>query len=164
MAENLERQIIELVATDRIYVPMSSFDGKLKRNRPKLANLVYDNEDFHDEGLDFQGDRAYARFESVDKEKARGMREGVEQFSKQFPKYGEILEGIIKEKRSENEQHLYFGMNEGKRLTQSDYMNVMTDLGLSYERAEQFYPVVMDISRNLSRKRSEDRSVLIGKG
>ena len=38
--EELERQLIEIVATDRIDVPISSMSGKLKRRKPKLAKAV----------------------------------------------------------------------------------------------------------------------------
>jgi hypothetical protein len=160
MEEQLERQIIDLVAVDRIYVPLSSFDGKLKRRRPKLAEALNAAEEFDGS---FKGERAYARVESEDKQVARGMRDGVEEFSKKFPKYGKILNGIIEEERTKRETHLYFGMNPGKRLAQDDYMAVMQDIGLSEAKAEQFYPVVMEISRNLTRKRDgEERSVMIG--
>ena len=40
MTENLEGQIIEILATDRIDVPISSMSGKLKRAKPKLAKAV----------------------------------------------------------------------------------------------------------------------------
>jgi len=36
---NIERQLIELIATDRIDKPISSMSGKLKRAKPKLAKL-----------------------------------------------------------------------------------------------------------------------------
>jgi len=160
MTQELERQVISLVAIDRIYVPMSSFDGKLERMRPKLAREIDAADNFN--GC-YEGERAFARVVKEDKEKAKGLRAGVEEFKAEYPRYGAVLEGMIQKKRVDSERHLYFGMNPGKRLTQDDYMRVMQDIGLSPERAEQFYPVVMEISRNLSRKRGgEDRSVMIG--
>ena len=36
MTEQIERQIIELIATDRIDIPVSSMSGKLKRKKPSL--------------------------------------------------------------------------------------------------------------------------------
>jgi len=160
MTQELERQIIDLVAVDRIYVPMSSFDGKLERKRPKMAKALVAEDGF---GKKFEGERAYARVKSEDKLKARGLRDGVDKFAEEYPKYGRILNGMIEEERTKRETHLYFGMLPEKRLTQDDYMAVMQDIGLSQAKAEQFYPVVMEISRNLTRKRgSEERSVLIG--
>jgi len=55
MTNELERQVIELVATDRLYVPSSSFDGKLERSRPKLAHALGLN------NRGFQGERTYVR-------------------------------------------------------------------------------------------------------
>ncbi|MDO8556357.1 MAG: hypothetical protein Q7R96_04265 [Nanoarchaeota archaeon] len=157
--ETLERQVIELIATDRIDIPISSMSGKLKRAKPKLAQGIslaeYDNA--------FTGERVYARIESEDVEKARGTREGIDAFSQKFPNYGKILEGLIQEKRKERETHLYFGINEGRRLTSGDYMGVMKNLGFSEARAEGLYQELMGVSRTLSRQRDEERSVLLGK-
>ncbi len=158
MTENLEGQIIEIIATDRIDVPISSMSGKLKRAKPKLAKAVNLGEY---EG-NFEGDRVYARIEDEDKSKARGMREGIEVFSEKFPRYGKILNGIIEEHRVRRESHLYFGMYEGCRMTTGDYLGVLTNLGFSEGMAKKLYPELIDISRNLSRKRCEERSILVG--
>ena len=99
MSETTERQIIELIATDRIDIPISSMSGKLKRQKPKLAEAI----DLGGRSR-YNGERVYARVESEDREKARGMREGVEEFSRKFPQYGKILDGIIEEKRVERER------------------------------------------------------------
>src|SRR3989344_4049182 len=93
---------------------------------------------------------------------AKGMAEGIELFSNEFPKYGTILRGLIEEQRALRETHLYFGVNSGCRLTADDYMGVMTGLGFSEPRARDLYPELMDASRSISRKREEERSVLIG--
>jgi len=161
MAQNeaLERQVVELVAVDRIDILISSMSGKLKRAKPKLAGAI----DLSAYDGSFSGERAYARVKSEDVERARGMREGVDEFSKKFPNYGKILEGLIQEKRKERETHLYFGLHEGRRLTSEDYMGVMRDLGFSEARAEGLYQELMEVSRHLSRKRDEERSVLVGR-
>jgi len=124
MTENLERQIISLVATDRLYIPSSSFDGKLERSRPKIAkSLVIPKNNY-------QGERVYANIKSIDKNKARGMRNGIEEFADRFPKYGRILNGIIEEQRAVSETHLYFGMNEGRNIARGDYLVVLEGMGL----------------------------------
>ena len=156
--ETLERQVIELIATDRIDMPISSMSGKLKRAKPKLAQAV-NLAEYKDV---FTGERVYARVKTEDVEKARGMREGVQEFARKFPNYGKILEGIIQEKRKARETHLYFGVREGRRLTSEDYMGVMRNLGFSEARSESLYQELMEVSRNLSRKRAEDRSILVG--
>lgn len=154
----IEKQVIELIATDRIYVPISSMGGKLDRARPKLGKGIdlseYDN--------NFTGERVHARVEEEDRKKARGLKAGIAKFSEEFPKYGKILKGYIEGERSLSETHLYFGMNPECKLTAEDYVTVMTNLGLSEHTAIRLYPELMEVSRNLSRKRDEERSVLIG--
>ncbi len=158
--ETLERKIIELIATDRIEIPISSLSGKLKRNKPKIAAQV----DLTAYEGNFTGERVYARSESEDKDKARSMKEAVAEFAGEFPKYGEILLGKIAEKRVKKETHLYFGMQEGRRLTSDDYMGVMRNMGISEGRAEGLYQELMEVSRNLTRQRGgEERRIMIGK-
>jgi hypothetical protein len=158
MEENIERPLIELIATDRIDKPISSMSGGLKRAKPKLAravNLV--------PGGSFEGDRTYARVENSNRNKARGMRAGIDKFIENHPEYGAILEGYIAEERVARETHLIFGMYEGCRITSDDYLGVMENLGFTETTAKNLYPELMDISRNLARKRDEiERSILIG--
>jgi len=91
------------------------------------------------------------------------MRDGIREFGERYPKYGRILDGVIEEQRTHREKHLYFGMHEGRRITADDYRGVMTNLGFSPEMSERLYPELMDISRNLARKRQEkERRILIG--
>jgi len=158
MTEQLERQLIEIVAMDRIDRPISSMSGKLKRRKPKLAQAVSLPR------KNYEGDRVWARVSDKDHQKARGMKEGIAKFEDNFPKYGKILRGYIEEQRTVRETHLYFGMNEGSRITANDYMGVMQELGFTPATAERLYPELMDISRNLARKRDEERSVLINQG
>lgn len=156
MIENLERQLIEIVAMDRIDRPISSMSGKLKRRKPKLAKAVELPKE------KFSGDRVWARVDEEDKQKARGMKEGIEKFEENFPKYSRILKGYIEEQRTIREKYLVFGMNNGCRITSQDYMGVMKELGFTPAIAERLYPELMDISHKLKRKRDEtERSILI---
>lgn len=156
--EVLERQIIEIVAMDRIEIPISSMSGKLKRQKPKLARDI----DLSDYKGKYLGERCYARIESEDIQVARGMREGIDEFAKRHPKYGAELQSIIDEKRTEKETHLYFGMNQCSRLSDSDYLGVMQSLGFTENMARNLYPELMAVSRDLSKKREEERRILIG--
>lgn len=142
---------------DRIEIPISSMSGKLKRQKPKLAKTV----DFEN-SKNYKGERCYARIESVDLEKARDVREGIDEFSKEYPKYGKILEGLIAQKRTVRETHVYFGMQDGCRLTEADYMGVMQSMGFTETTSRNLYPELMAVSRNLSRKRDEERRVMVG--
>jgi hypothetical protein len=157
MTNELERKIIGLVAADRLDIPISSMSGKLKRMKPKLARDISlpDNS--------YSGERVYARLQIQDStQKARTMKEAVEEFSFQYPKYGTILKGMIEETRVAKETNLYFGMQEGCRLTSDDYLGVMADLGFSEGQARALYEPLLDTSRKISRARIEERSILVG--
>lgn len=157
MNEDIEKKIIELIATDRIDIPISSMSGKLKRAKPKLGESVA-----QDISKSYNGDRVYARVKQENLDKARGMKDGIEKFCQNFPREGKILIGYIEEQRVVRETHLYFGVNSGCKLNADDYINVMTGLGFTEARARDLYPELMEVSRNMSRKRDEERSVLIG--
>ena len=108
MTEQIERQIIQLIATDRIDVPISSMSGKLKRAKPKLAKGI----DLSQYDGDFQGDRVNARVESDEKMTARGMKEGIEIFEGEFPRHGQVLRGYIEAERAKKETRTSFIKNE----------------------------------------------------
>ncbi|MEK6859676.1 MAG: hypothetical protein AABX54_02570 [Nanoarchaeota archaeon] len=154
---NAEQGLIKLIATDRIEIPISSMSGKLKRQKPEIAREVACGFNVR-----YNGERVYARVVEDDKMKARGMKEGIESFKEQYPKYGQILQELIDEERASREKHLYFGMKDECRITADDYREVMTNLGFTPAMAEELYPALMDVSRKLSRQRGEERSILIG--
>ena len=111
----------------------------------------------------FEGERVYARIEAEDMMKARTLREAVDKFCEDHPRIGEELQQYIEDERSVSETHLYFGINEGCRLTADDYIGVMTGMGFTEITARKLYPELMEVSRKMSRKRKEtERSVLIG--
>ncbi len=157
MTENIERQIIELVATDRLYTPVSSMSGKLERKRPKLAEAIE-----IPRGTRFNGERVYARVEVEDKMKARTISNAVAKYCEEHPAEGKVLTQYIEDERAGSETHLYFGMQEGKRLTAEDYLGVMRNLGFTEGTARGLYAELIEVSRALARKRDEERSVLIG--
>ena len=69
----------------------------------------------------------------------------------------------IEEERSVREDHFYFGVNNGCRLTADDYLGVMIGLGFTETTARRLYPELIETSRKMSRRRKEEeRSVLIG--
>jgi hypothetical protein len=152
---NIETKLIELIAVDRIDKPISSMSGKLKRLKPKLVqNIEVDKK--------YNGERVWARIDEEDESKARGTKEGIEKFTKEFPKYGKILNGYITAERTARERYLVFGMQHECRITADDYRGVMTKLGFTPATAETLYPELMDISRKLTKKRDEyERSILI---
>jgi hypothetical protein len=152
-----ERRVLELIATDRIGMPIKSMAGKLDRAKPKLAKAI----DLCEIGR-YAGTRVYAEVRNDDTMKARGMADGIAAFADAYPRYGKILHGLIEEQRAVREVNMYFGVNDGCKLTSDDYMGVLTNMGFTEATAQRLYPELMDISRNLARKRKEERSVLIG--
>jgi len=157
--KNLEIQIIGLIATDRIHIPISSMEGKLKRQKPKLAKAI----DLSEYKNKFVGERVYARIKTDDiTQKARTMSEAVDEFAEKYSRHGKILKGMTEEKRQAKESNLYFGINSGCRLTADDYLGVMENLGFSGQYAEDLYQDLMKVSRSLSKKREEERSILVG--
>jgi len=155
----MEKQIIQLIARDRLEIPLSSMYQKMKGSKKKEAKSLSDLLS----GERFTSERVYAVVKEEDKDRARGMKEAVAEFCEQFPKYGQILTGKITEKRKVAESHLYFGVNEGSRLTTDDYIGVMQTLGLSESTARNLYPELMKVSRKLAKEREEERSIIVGK-
>lgn len=156
----MEEQILQLIATDRIEMPLSSMDQKLRRSRKSLGSILAES---LDKGQKYVGERVYAEFKVEDKERARGMKEAIAEFASEHPKYGSILLGKISEKRVRAEEHVYFGVNAGSRLSADDYIGVMQTLGLTEASARSLYPDLMDISRKLAKKKTDLRSVIVGK-
>jgi hypothetical protein len=115
------------------------------------------------DGAGFESDRVYAHVDKEDREKARGMKEAIAEFKTQYRHHGAVLQEMIDEKRKIAEEHMYFGVNPGSRLTTEDYINVMRSIGLSESTARSLYPELLTISRKLEKEREEERSVLVGK-
>lgn len=155
----MEQEVVQLIARDRLEIPLSSLYQKVKKAKNKDAKgLAVKLGDAR-----FKGERTYAFVESEDKERARGMKEAVAEFAAEFPKYGQILLGKVAEKRTLAENHLYFGVNAGCRLTTDDYVDVLQTLGLSEGAARSMYPDLLNVSRKLAKTREEERSVIVGK-
>jgi hypothetical protein len=154
-----ESKIIDLIALDRLNMPLSSMEQKLRRGRlseaKNIANSVgYDG---------FQGERVFAYVQEDETNKARGMKEAIAEFGEEFPKYGDILKGKIAEKRAVKKNNLYFGVQDDCRLTKNDYMTAMESIGFTDHMSHRMYPILMEVSRNLKQKRNESRNILIGK-
>lgn len=157
MTNQTEKQIINIIALDRIGIPAKSLSGKLDRRKEKIAESLSLSK------AGYTGERAYARVEFEDRMKARKLTEAVDFFCTEYPKYGQILTQMIEDERSVTETYLYFGLNKGCKLSSEDYLNVMRDLGFTEQSARNLYPELIEASRFISRKRKEsERSILIG--
>jgi len=153
----MENQIVKLIAEDRLQVPMSSLEQKVRKSKMSDAKSIAEMI-----GEKFDGNRVYAFIEEEDKDRARGMKEAVAEFEQEFPKYGAILKGKINEKRKLSEKYLYFGLYDGCKLTSEDYLGVLQNIGLTERAARELYPELLNLSRKLVKGKGEERSIIVG--
>ena len=155
-----EKAVRKLVATNDLRIPFSSIYQKIKKYEDTLASGI---QGYVTEKADL-GNSVTAYVESKDKMVARGMRKGIDEFRKQYPNYGAILEGLIQEKRLEREVYLNYGINEGYKLHDNEYVSVIKDIaGLNDLEAAIIFPEIMRVSDRLKKKKKEGlRDILIG--
>ena len=155
-----EKAVRKLIATNDLRIPFSSVYQKIKAFEETLAEgingYVAENANF--------GNSILANVSYEDKMKTRGMKEGIKAFKAQYPRYGDILEGLIAEKRTEREIYLNYGFNEGYKLNDNEYISVIKDVaGLNDIEAENMLPNVLKVSERLKKKQKEGlREILIG--
>lgn len=156
---NYEEQVRHLIAYDNLDITLNSLHKKADRRHKDIAvelkGAVADGEDF---GC------AIAEIKYKDKKLARGMKEAIKAFCAKYPKQGVELLGMIKQKRKSRETHLFYGLEEGRRISSQDYVGAMTDCGLSEGRARELYPTILEISRDLLESREDEsglRRILI---
>jgi len=142
----LEIAVRSMVAYDVLSKPLTSLGQKSDRRKDKLGKEI---STLLREGDRF--DRVVAYVERRDEEKARTLREGIEAFKEEFPKYGKILEGVIEKRRSLSNRYLVFGLEDGFKLSPDDYRRVMKDLGMTTVEADAMYPHLLQISDRLGK-------------
>jgi hypothetical protein len=156
----IEKPVRELIASDIVYRPLKSFGERGVRRLEKIAKevsvLLKEGEEV--------GERVFARVEKRDEEKARTLREGINAFKKKHPEYGEILERMIAEKRTRNNRYLLYGLQEGFKLGEEDYMRAMMDLGMERREAASLYPHIIAISEMLGKAGEQaQRRILVSR-
>lgn len=154
----IEKETRTLIATDILYKPFSSLGDKGKRRAEKHAKNITA---FLKEGEE-KGERIFARIEKKDEEKARTLREGIDAFKKEYPKYGNLLEGCIAKKRMSLNKYLIYGLEGSFKLAEEDYVKVMMNLGFTRREANSVYPHILAISERLGKAVEQaERSMLI---
>ena len=160
-----EDDVRKLVAYDNFDIPLNALHKRIDKRHKDLAVQVGE---FYESGeADFGV--AMVNVEYRDKQKARVVREAIDEFCEAHPRVADDLRARIAVKRSERETYLQYGILEGSRVSSADYMAAMTDCGLTEAQAEALYPAVLDTSRILQRARGKKttssglREVLIGK-
>jgi len=153
----LETTVRSMVAFDILSKPLVSLGHKADRRRDKLAGEIEYLAKYQDEG-----DRFFAYVETREEQRARTLREGINEFKETHPRYGDILEGIIQEKRSDSKKFLVYGVSNGFKLGSEDYRRVMKDLGMSPIQADAMYPHLLDLSDKLGKaNENSKRSILL---
>ena len=91
----MEKQVIRLVAQDRIEMPLSSMYQKLRKVKKQhasgLAEIIRNERD-----QEFEGNRVFAYFQREEKERARGMKGCC--WCRRISKYGTILKEKLRKK------------------------------------------------------------------
>lgn len=142
----LELSVRNMVAYDILSKPLTSLGQKADRRKDKVGKeisaLLREGEQF---------ERVVAHIERREEERARTLREGIEAFKEEFPKYGKALEEKIEVKRSRSNKYLVYGVADGFRLSADDYRRVMKDLGMNVVEADAMYPHLLQISDRLGK-------------
>jgi hypothetical protein len=154
----VEKFVRWLIASDIVYRPLKSLGEKgirrLDKTAKEISSLLKEEEEI--------GERVFARVERRDEDKARTLREGVNEFVEKYPEHGEILKTIIKKKRRKHNKYLAYGLQEGFKLGEEDYVRVMMDLGFERREAASVYPHILAISERLKKaKEQTERSILL---
>ncbi len=150
----IDKEIMKIVALDRVHVPFSSAEGKLKRRREKAVSGLD-----RDDVLEFSGERAYARIEDKSDSKKRGYEGAVKLFCEKHPKLADELNELVEEQVTKKEERLYFGMHPGARINPGMYEEVMSDIGFTPGEARAVYPTIVEASRRIVKARGIERSV-----
>ncbi len=128
MAKRADRQLKPLA--EEIY-------GRLKKKQKISPGIVV----------------ADTRFLKYDK--ARTLTEGIAEFKKRFPQYGEKLQGLIDETRKARKNYLVFGLKPGEALPNEFYSDVLVEIGVPESVVKRTLQTVLDISDILAEKKQE---------
>lgn len=153
----IEKYVRHMVALDVLGKPFKTLGDRAWRRENKLAKMIAD---CLIEKYDV-GERVFVEVEKIDEEKARTLREGVEAFKKEFPRYGKILEEMIKGRRIRKNKYLRYGLNEDFVLGSEDYISVMKDLGFEREEACAVYPHIKVISERLGKSKEQSKRLIL---
>ncbi len=160
MAERteLEKRVRRLISSDISYRVLKSLGEKGVRRLTKVATEIVDLLDKEE-----VNERFFAYLEESEEEKSRTLREGIYLFKIENPRYGDILEGMIAQKRVQRNKNLVYGLNPGYKLSEEDYIHVIMDLGFERREASAIYPHLLRISESLKKaNEQEKRTILIG--
>ena len=158
----LESRVRRMVSSDITYRVLKSLGERGVRKLTKKAKEIVELLEDYEEGAEEKRFFARTQEETEDK-KARTLRQGIDIFKERYPEYAEELEGIITETRSQRNNYLVYGIREGFRLGEEDYVQVMMDLGFKKREAASLYPHIVAISERQGKAgEQKSRKILIG--
>jgi len=153
----IENYVRNMVALDSMFKPLKSLSCKAERREDKIAGEIFSlyksKEDL--------GERVFVLVEECQEEKARTLRQGIDAFKKEYPSHGDVLEGMIKQKRIKKNKSLVYGLNEGYSLGSEDYIRVMMDLGFDREEACAVYPHIKDASERIGKSSPQEKRKIL---
>ncbi len=155
----LEKRVRRLIAADISYRSLKSLGEKgirrLNKRAQEIVELLEEEESM---------DRFHAGIRETEEEKSsRTLRQGIDAFTEEHPRYGKILEGLIAETRLQKNRHLIYRLNPGYNLSEEDYVQIIVDLGFERREASAIYPHILAISERLKKAdEQKERSILIG--
>jgi len=159
MAERseLESRVRRLVAADITYRVFKSLGDKGIRRLNKSAEEIVQLLESEEPGYRF-----LSKIEESEEKKARTLRQGIDIFREKHTRSGVILERIIAETRAKKNRHLVYGLNEGYKLSEEDYVQIMIDLGFDRREASGLYPHITAISERLDKaNETAERKILL---
>ena len=156
----LENKVRRLIAGDITSKVLKSLgdkgDRRLKKGAKEIVNLLNEGEE--------PNDRFCVGIKKTKEEKARTLRKGINAFKKKYSRYGDILEGIIAEKRIKRNKNLVYRLNKGYKLSEEDYVQIIMDLGFEKREASAMYPHILAISERLEKADEQmERTILLPK-
>ncbi len=149
----ITEKVEDLVAYDTVKGAFDSMAKRADRQLKPLADDIYN-------GLRM-GQRVSRRAPVVAdyrfqaKDKARTMTEGISEFKKRFPKYGEKLQAIIDETRKTKKRYLVFGVKDGREIPEEIYLGVLESIGIPKEGLKKTLDTVMGITEVLEENREK---------
>ncbi|MBU0894505.1 MAG: hypothetical protein KKF48_00925 [Nanoarchaeota archaeon] len=157
---DIEKKVRRLIAADRTYRLLNNLGQKGVRNLNKRAseidNLIKEKEKI--------GKRILVAVKQESESKyARSIRDAVDIFKKRHSKLGSELEKLISETREARSIFLTYSLKPDFNLSESDYVEVMKDLGFEEREAASMYPHILSIADRLKKPDEYvERKILIG--
>jgi len=155
---DIEKLVRILIAGDILYRPLKSLGERGVRRLDKTAKSIYDLIEADGE----KGNRVEARVEESEEEKARTLKEGIDEFSKKYPSQGKMLAEMIEQKRNAKNKCLIYGLKEGYKLSEEDYIQTIMDLGFDKREAASIYPHIISYSEREGKAiQQSERKILL---